>query len=438
MSLTRRRFLERVLWGAGGVGLKALATGLPASLFLSPARALADGLPACASAAKAQFFIMNSSGSGDPLNANVPGCYADTKIVHSANPAMAETSFQLGTQSVSAAKPWSTLPQWVLDRTAFWHLMTNTPAHPAEPDVLRLMGAVRAREMLPSLLSRHLSACLGTVQPQPITVGALTPSEGLTYQGAALPVIPPLSLKATLVSPGGALGQLQGLRDKALSDLSEVLKSSGATSAQKRFIDDLVISQSELRNVDQALLASLAAITDNGVGSQVTAAIALVTMKVSPVVVLHLPFGGDNHRDPALAAETAQTVSSVAALGTLMTKLQTAGLADSVSFLSLNVFGRTLGPGNADGRQHNANHQVSLAIGKAFRPGVIGGVGPLAGDYGALAINSKTGAGGSSGDVAPIDSLAAFGKTLLKSIGVDDATAATAIPTGKVIESALA
>ena len=45
--------------------------------------------------------------------------------------------------------------------------------------------------------------------------------------------------------------------------------------------------------------------------------------------------------------------------------------------MSLNVFGRTLGPGNTDGRQHNQNHQVSITIGKPFAGGVIGGVGPV-------------------------------------------------------------
>ena len=52
-----------------------------------------------------------------------------------------------------------------------------------------------------------------------------------------------------------------------------------------------------------------------------------------------------------------------------------------------NVFGRTLGPGSTGGRQHNGNHQVSIAIGKPFRGGVIGGVGPVGGDFGALPID---------------------------------------------------
>jgi len=48
-------------------------------------------------------------------------------------------------------------------------------------------------------------------------------------------------------------------------------------------------------------------------------------------------------------------------------RLAAAGLSDQVTFLSLNVLGRTLGPRNVDGRDHNENHQVSITIGKPFR-----------------------------------------------------------------------
>ena len=66
------------------------------------------------------------------------------------------------------------------------------------------------------------------------------------------------------------------------------------------------------------------------------------------------------------------------------------------------------------------------------------GVGPQSGDYGALAVNSTTGLGQASGDVAALDTLAAFGKTLLSAVGVTSAAADVAIPTGKVIKAALA
>ena len=74
MMITRREALLSTLFGAGYVGLRALATGLPASFLLNPRRALADSpAPACGAQSKAQYIIFNTSGTGDPINANVPG-----------------------------------------------------------------------------------------------------------------------------------------------------------------------------------------------------------------------------------------------------------------------------------------------------------------------------------------------------------------------------
>ena len=90
--ITRRQGLKSTLFGAGLVGLRALATGLPPSFLLNPRRALADGAPpTCGANAKAQYIIFNTSGNGDPINASVPGTYEDPNIVHSADPTMAPT-----------------------------------------------------------------------------------------------------------------------------------------------------------------------------------------------------------------------------------------------------------------------------------------------------------------------------------------------------------
>jgi len=435
--ISRRKALMSALFGAGYVGLRALATGIPAGVLLHGRRALADTAASCPDRSKAQYVILATSGNGDPINANAPGTYDDPKIVHSADPAMAATRLELGGRATIAALPWSTLPQPVLDRASFWHLMTNTPVHPKEPDVLSLMGTTAANEMLPSLLAKQLAPCLGTVQAQPITLGALTPSEGLRFSGQALPLIPPLALKATLTSPSGPLSNLQALRDHTLGQLDELYRA-GANAAQKAYLDQLIQSQAEVRNIRQDLLSQLSSIKDNGVASQITAAVTLIQMNVTPVVAIHIPFGGDNHSDPGLAKEAAQTASGVASIGSLMAQLAAAGLADQVTLLSLNVFGRTLGPGNADGRGHNENHQVSLAIGKPFRGGVIGGVAPIGHDYGALAIDSASGAGGAGGDVAALETLASFGKTALAAVGASPAATSAAILNGKVIAAALA
>jgi hypothetical protein len=434
--ITRRQALLSTLFGATGVGVRALATGLPAALLADPRRALAAGPPAgCAS--KAQFVILNTSGNGDPINANVPGTYADPKIVHSQDPTMAPMPLTIQGQQYTAAAPWATLPQAVLDRTCFWHMMTDTPVHPKQPDVLKLMEATQADEMLPSLLARQLAPCLGTIQTEPISVGATSPSEGLTYQGRALPIVPALALKATLTTPAGPLANLQPLRDQTLNQLYDLYKN-GTSPAGRAYIDSLVTSQQQIRGIQQGLLAQLESIKDNSPASQVLAALTLVQMKVSPVVAIHIPFGGDNHRDIGLQAETTQTVAGVATIASLMSQLASAGLADQVTFMSLNVFGRTLGPSNTDGRQHNPNHQVSVTIGKPFRGGVIGGIGPAQNDYGALGFDSTSGQVSSSPDVPAVNTLGAFGQTLLAAVGVDAATIASLISVGKVVTGALA
>src|SRR5262249_53452143 len=159
--------------------------------------------------------------------------------------------------------------------------------------------------------------------------------------------------------------------------------------AQRSYIDSMIASQQQVRSINQSLLDALSSIKDNTAASQVLAAVTLIQMKVTPVISIHIPFRGHNHRDVGLATETAHTVSGVATIAALMQQLAAAGLSDSVTFMSLNVFGRTIGAGNTDGRQHNPNHQVSITIGTPFRGGVVGGVAPVQGDYGAVAIDSK-------------------------------------------------
>jgi hypothetical protein len=397
-------------------------------------------------------------GGGDPINANCPGTYLDAKINHPAplDGSMAPTQITINGQNHMVAKPWEQLGPTgvnVLDRTVFWHLMTNTPIHPKEPDVLKLMETTAYNEMLPSLLAKQLAPCLGTIQAQPISVGASTPAEGLVYGGQAQPIIPPLALKATLTNPvspdpRAPLTDLQQLRDDSLNQLYDLYKNN-ANTAQRAYIDSMVTTQTQVRSINQNLLAMLNTIKDNSVAAQITAALALIQMKVSPVIAIHIPFGGDNHQDTNLMAETAQTLSGTASIASLMQQLQTTKmnnvpLSELVTFMTLNVFGRTLTPvgsgGNGyDGRNHNQFHQVSLTIGKPFQGGVIGGVGPVMGfnDYGAQQFDSKTGKVSLMGDVSPLRSLASFGQSMLAAVGVDQATISSLIMSGTVIKAAL-
>jgi hypothetical protein len=468
MTLNRRNALLTTLFGAGYIGLRALATGLPASLLLAPRRALA----APPSNPLARFIVFQTSGNGDPINASCPGTYDDVNgsamtagIAHSADPSMAKTPLLLGGAMFNAALPWAqpwlaaptvitpALWQTVLDRTTFFHIATSTPIHPKEPNVLKLMDQTQSDEMLLSILARQLAPQLGTIQAQPIALGASSPSEALTFGGQTQPLIPPTALKATLANPAGPLSSLQALRDQTMSALYDVYRS-GATPAQQAYIDSLVTSQRQARDISQTLLGMLDSISDNSVASQITAALALVQMKVTPVLSIHVPFGGDNHVDPGLATESQQTagvsatgafvpgLTGVPGIAALMSAIYAANLQDQVAFMSLNVFGRTLATatGAGTGRQHNPNHHVAIAIGSGFKPGVVGGVAPLAGssgEYGAVAIDSATGVGSAGGDIAPAASLASWGKTMMAGVGIDPGTIAQQVLTGTVIAGAL-
>ncbi|MET0795251.1 MAG: hypothetical protein ABW061_27275, partial [Polyangiaceae bacterium] len=65
MNPARRRLLQSAVFGAGLVGLKSLATGLPISWFRG-------GLLHAAEPAPPNFLILASVNSGDPFNANAP------------------------------------------------------------------------------------------------------------------------------------------------------------------------------------------------------------------------------------------------------------------------------------------------------------------------------------------------------------------------------
>ena len=101
--ISRRKALMSALFGAGYVGLRALATGIPAGVLLHGRRALADTAASCPDRSKAQYVILATSGNGDPINANVPGTYDDPLIAHNLNPGMEKTTLTVGGRSTAPA-----------------------------------------------------------------------------------------------------------------------------------------------------------------------------------------------------------------------------------------------------------------------------------------------------------------------------------------------
>ena len=436
MDDSRRKLLLRGLLGAGLLGLRSLATGLPVSFLLDPLAARADELP-CPEAGAGQYLIFSTSGTGDPINNNSPGTYdlpaSYPQAIHPDDPQMAATPLSLGGKTYTAAKPWSQLPAEVLGRTQFFHHSTRTNNHSDEQKVMSLMGVLRRGEMAVSLYAKELATCLGTIQAAPVVLAR----EVIQYQGTTLPRLSPRALAEVLAGESGVLADFQKIRDTDLNRLSSLLKTSG-TNTQRAYLDRFATSQEQVRSIPQALLASLAAIQGNDAEDQAIAAAILIKMNVAPVIAMHIPFGGDNHDDPDFAKETRETVSGVATIALLMAKLKELDLQDRVTFATLNVFGRSLAKiKEGGGRSHWSNHHTAILIGKNVKAGVTGGLIPRGMDLGASAIDSKTGAASETGDIAVDDSLASMAKTLGRALEVSAATLDDNITGGLAVTGAL-
>jgi hypothetical protein len=433
MDLRRRDFVLRTLFGGGMVGLRALATGLPVS-FLLERKVRAQSMGCQIDPNKIQYLILATSGAGDPVNNNVPGTYAYPDIVHASDPSMAATQFNLGTKQVNGAQIWSTLPQNVLDRTCFFHHATYTNSHPNETKVLRLMGGTANNEYLPSIYTKALAPCLGTVQTEPVSVGA---GNILSFNGKALPNLRPSALKDILTHPTTPLGKLAYIRDRDLDQINRALKQTG-TPEQRTFLDEMAASHLQTRNLSDTLLSTLTNLHDDGSDSQITAAITLIRMNVSAAYAVSIPFGGDNHSDANLMSkEVPQHKTGIASIASMLSQLEAAGLQDKVTFMILNVFGRTLKSQGLTGRGHWADHHAAVIIGKNISPGVVGGVIPQGNDYQASPIDSTTGLAAPSGDIDFASTFGSMAKTVGVSLGIPQAYLDQTILNGKTVVSAV-
>lgn len=431
-GLTRRQALLAGLFGAGGLGWRAIATGLPAWFLSDPRQASAQTVEcALSNAGKAQFLVVSASSAGDPHSCNVPGTYDAPQIIHPTQAEFAPTPITLGSQQVTGAQIWSTLSPAVLGRSNFFHHITSGLVHGDHPKVMRLVGKTSGGEMWPSIYAKHLHQCLGTVQPEPVAVGANGALEFISYTGRTLPMVTPTQLKQLLTgSRTDPVVRLRTLRDQTLDRMNALFKE-GATPAQLTFLDAMASSQLRVRELAESLATTLSSIQDNTVAGQALAAAALFSAKVTPVVTLHIPFGGDNHTDADLYdewfdhADRGGRSTGVPGVQAVMDALASLGLQDSATFATMNVFGRDLsGTAKVDsrgGRDHFGNHSVMLMIGKNVKPGVTGGCTIISGDvFGASDIDSKSGASlASGGDITRADTHIAAAKTLGLALGID-------------------
>ena len=277
------------------------------------------------------------------------------------------------------------------------------------------------------------------MQAAPIAVGARgNSSELVSFGGRMLPSISPTQLKQLLQGARGdaltAKGALRDLRDSSLTKLNDLAKRS-ASAVQKDFLDKLALGQTQVRQLADTLADTLNAISSDNVAGQAQAAAALIAANVTPVVTVHIGFGGDNHTDNNLQAEADQHVSGIQGIQAIMTALANtkdasgSPLTDKVTFATMNVFGRNLNnisklssttsPG---GRDHFGNHNVMVIIGKNVKPSVIGGVtADSKGTLVASGIDSATGAAvASGGDIDATKTQTSAARTLGAALGIPD------------------
>jgi hypothetical protein len=437
---SRRLILH--MGAAGGLtwALRSLATGIPLEWFSSPQVAWAQ------SASEAKFLILSTSMEGDPVMCNTPGTYGidigNHKVMHPPGDALfKEKSIRVGGTAYKSAAVWEGLKSSVLERTAFFYFDTGAVSHTEEGKVLRLMGGVLDNEMFVSSMAKLLNGRLKTIQAQPITLGTKTAAESIYYEGQPQPQLNPLGVKHILTrNKSNPLENLQNLRDNTLKAVCHYLKTDG-NEAQKKYLDGYIKSQEEARAISEDLLSLLSSVEDNSPASQVSAAMVLIRLNCTPVVTIHIPFGGDNHSDGGLEKEAIETRAGVQTIQYLMEQLGVHGLSNRVIFALYNVFGRTMSYAQREnnGRDHHHEAGGGIVIGSNIRGGVYGRLSYIdaISDFGALPMHSKTGEGALNGDISERDGMGAFAKTIGTALGVSKKDLDEHILLGTAIENAV-
>ena len=226
-----------------------------------------------------------------------------------------------------------------------------------------------------------------------------------------------------------------------MDKIYKLVKSSG-TKAHAAFIDRMALAHAQARGLGDDLISLLDGINGNEGINQTQAAVALLRMRLTPVVYIRLFFGRDNHKDAELMEqEVPEHIESIAVLGDLFARLKSEGIEDNVTVCLQNVFGRNLMKKGRTGRDHWGAHHGTILIGRNVNPGVYGGLMPQMGqykEYVATPIDAQTGAAApDGGDISRDDSLASVAKTVGVGLGLSGSTVNQLVRSGKIIQAAV-
>lgn len=426
LEMDRRQLLLNAMAAGGGIALRSLLTGLPIT-FLTH-RAMAAG--------EARYMVYSSSGSGDPMNANVPGTYMEN-FDHPAvwrNP----VDINLGGTNYKGAAVWNKLNSEIKANANFFHHRSNTNSHNELAAVMTAFGAVRTAagnqaEMIPSLVAEQNSSKLGTQIKAPLALGST-----LKYQGKNQKIYSPQGIKSLF--PTNLADRQIAMRNFRTQQLDAVYKNvkEQGTAAQMKFLEQYAISEAKAKVLGENLANALSDITGNTDADRMRTAAALLALNVTPAVTVRLSFGGDNHNDANLAKEVSQHESSIATINLLYDALKSYNIHNRTTFAALNVFGRTPKTNDKGGRDHHGNSSVMFSFGPDIKGGVTGGLEldertkrPYA-----QGINSTTGKTDNP-DINANVTLHSAAKSLLVASGVEASKIDKLVLDGKVVKSFL-
>ncbi|MEO1171750.1 MAG: hypothetical protein AAFX94_06820 [Myxococcota bacterium] len=452
MAFSRRTMLSNSMRSAVGLSLRSAITGLSVPFLMNREVRASEG--------NGKIMILASSAAGEGANVNGPGTYeaGEDRFQHprvgeaDGEDIFAQTvngmtlgvgdlensaQMMLGSQTVRMARAYTSLLPETLEHLAWFQHRTSVGIHPQYPSVLKNQGMVRGpdgrgSEEIPAALAQETEGFLATTTNIPFVMGG----GNLTHEGAPIARYSPTQAKTLAASVGNAIGGTENFGklyeyfiDRTYADV----KANG-TAKQKRYLDRHASSRGQAREFGEGLADLLAGITDDTVESQLRAAVAVAKLKLAPVIVTDFKFTGDNHSDSVLSEEVNYTLSMIKSIDTYWKEATTMGVLDDVVFATLTVFGRDTMRGTKGGRGHNGSMCSGLILGRGINGGVVGGIDPAFRNGGVTGINSQNGST-SNPDIAPLETLNAYYKTLMRLAGVPSDRRDVRIPDGKDVAS---
>ena len=455
MSLyNRRNFLRLGAFSGLGIGIRSAITGLPVS-FLLHGRARANELGH-------RIAILASSSYGEPLNVCGPGTFDPDYAQYFSHPNAQDIDLDevvgrninqiqlgveslnvsaevlLGTQSVQMAACFAALSPEMLQHLVWFNYRSGANIHPQFKDVLTCYGEVhgadgRGAEQLPAAIAQETASFLGTTTSDPLVLGRGT----FISNGASLANYSPTKLKTLAQSVGQSMGGAENfavMYDSFIDEAYQEVRQNG-TAQQRRFFDQHAASRQEAADFGSALGQLLVDIEDDSLKSQMRCAAFIAKLRLAPVIMTNMAFGGDNHQDAGLLNETNQTLEMIEALDIYWKTIHEMGIADEVFFANLDVFGRSP-KSDGNGRSHYGDFVSGMMVGTNLQGGAVGGW-EVDGKARATGINSTTGSSDNA-DIAASETLSAYYRTIMNAAGVSAERQEVRLPTGTLVSSVTA